>query len=151
MPTNESYGAPPPGVSAAKDAVNVPSIVLMIVGAIGVLSSLSGLVSSGSSDMVKNILDQSGNMPDEQREMLLKFAEASSGVGSKLFSLISLGYNAFIIFGAIKMRQLQNFGLAMAAAILAIVPCSGCYCLGIPFGIWALVVLNKPEVKASFS
>ena len=31
------------------------------------------------------------------------------------------------------------------------VPCiSPCCLVGLPIGIWALVVLNKPEVKGSF-
>jgi hypothetical protein len=31
------------------------------------------------------------------------------------------------------------------------VPCiSPCCLVGLPIGIWALVVLNKPEVKSSF-
>jgi hypothetical protein len=39
----------------------------------------------------------------------------------------------------------------MTAAILALVPCTSPCCLaGIPAGIWALVVLAKPEVKAGF-
>jgi hypothetical protein len=39
----------------------------------------------------------------------------------------------------------------MAASIIAIIPCFGpCCCLGIPVGIWALVVINKPEVKSAF-
>jgi len=39
----------------------------------------------------------------------------------------------------------------MAAAIVACVPfCSPCVVLGIPFGIWALVVMAKPEVRAAF-
>ena len=28
---------------------------------------------------------------------------------------------------------------------------NACCLLGVPFGIWALVVLNKPEVKAQFT
>lgn len=37
------------------------------------------------------------------------------------------------------------------AAILAMIPCvSPCCLLGLPLGIWALIVLLKPEVKAAF-
>jgi hypothetical protein len=49
------------------------------------------------------------------------------------------------------MQQLTSHGLAMAAAIIAMIPCfSPCCVLGLPFGIWALVVLSKPEVKSQF-
>jgi hypothetical protein len=57
-----------------------------------------------------------------------------------------------IIFGAIKMMKGQNRTLAMAAAVLSIVPITCCaFPLGMIFGIWALVVMMNPEVKAYFA
>jgi len=39
----------------------------------------------------------------------------------------------------------------VAASIIAMIPCvSPCCCLGLPFGIWALVVLARPAVKSAF-
>jgi len=56
-----------------------------------------------------------------------------------------------IIVGAVKMMNLSSYGLAMTAAIAAITPCFyPCCVLGIPFGIWALVVLCDKNVKAAF-
>jgi len=56
-----------------------------------------------------------------------------------------------LLWGSIKMKQLQNYPLAMTTALLAIVPCtSPCCVLSIPFGIWALVVLTDPAVKNAF-
>ena len=58
---------------------------------------------------------------------------------------------AFILFGALKMKKLESYGLAMAASIIAMIPCfSPCCLLGLPIGIWAVVVLSKPEVKSAF-
>jgi len=49
------------------------------------------------------------------------------------------------------MMKLNNYGLCIAASIAALVPClTPCCCLGLPAGVWALVVLCKPEVKAAF-
>jgi hypothetical protein len=49
------------------------------------------------------------------------------------------------------MKKLESYGLAMAASIIAMIPCvSPCCLLGLPIGIWALVVLMKPEVKSAF-
>jgi hypothetical protein len=40
----------------------------------------------------------------------------------------------------------------VVTSIVAMVPCLGpCCIVGIPIGIWALVVLMKPEVKAAFT
>ncbi len=50
-----------------------------------------------------------------------------------------------------KMKKLESYGLAMAASIIAMIPClSPCCLIGLPIGIWALVVLSKPEVKSAF-
>jgi len=38
----------------------------------------------------------------------------------------------------------------MAGAVVAMLPCQCCCLLGLPAGIWALVVLNKPEVNSQF-
>jgi len=51
----------------------------------------------------------------------------------------------------LKMKKLENYGLAMTASILAMIPClSPCCLIGLPIGIWAVVVLSKPEVKSAF-
>jgi len=55
-----------------------------------------------------------------------------------------------VIWGGVKMRNLESYPLAMAAAIIAMIPCFWpCCVLGLPFGIWALVVLSDPLVRAA--
>jgi len=78
------------------------------------------------------------------------FAFLSGGLGI-VATLVGIAVGAVIIFGALKMRKLQNYNLAMTAAILAMVPCSACCIIGLGAGIWSLVVLMKPEVKAAFT
>ena len=58
----------------------------------------------------------------------------------------------FVVFyGAVQMLKGRRLGIAKTAAILAIIPmCSPLFVIGIPFGIWALVVLSKPDVRAAF-
>ncbi len=56
-----------------------------------------------------------------------------------------------VLVGAIRMKQLQNLGLARAACIVGLLPCNGCCLLTLPFGIWGLVVLARPEVQRYFS
>jgi phage FluMu protein Com len=68
-----------------------------------------------------------------------------------VFGVIGLIMSILLLIGAIKMKALENYGLAMTASIIAMIPCtSPCCFLGLPFGIWALVVLSDPVVKASF-
>jgi hypothetical protein len=39
----------------------------------------------------------------------------------------------------------------MTGAIVAMLPCFlPCCCLGLPVGIWAVMVISKPDVHAAF-
>jgi len=51
--------------------------------------------------------------------------------------------------GAWRMRQLRGYGLAITAAILGIITPPGMI-IGVIFGIWALAVLTRGEVRAAF-
>jgi predicted Ser/Thr protein kinase len=70
------------------------------------------------------------------------------------FGLLALVIAAFacstvMIVAALKMKRLQAYGLAVAASVLAMVV-SPCNLVGLPIGIWALVVLGQREVRAGF-
>ncbi|MBC8356108.1 MAG: hypothetical protein H8E66_29370 [Planctomycetes bacterium] len=59
--------------------------------------------------------------------------------------------NLAIICGAVQMIRMKSYSSAMTAAILSVIPvCSPCIFIGIPFGIWAIIVLRDPKVKARF-
>lgn len=69
-----------------------------------------------------------------------------------LLSACSLLVSIVILWGGISMKKLRSYALAMSASILAMIPCfSPCCLVGIPIGIWALVVLSDPSVRAAFS
>lgn len=55
-----------------------------------------------------------------------------------------------MLIGALHMRRLRNYALALTAAVLAVLPCSGCCIVSMPCGIWALVVLLDANVRAAF-
>jgi hypothetical protein len=74
-----------------------------------------------------------------------------SGVIGLVFNVIWLLMGGLVIFGAIKMKKLEGYGLAMAASVIAAIPCtSPCCFLGLPLGIWAIVVLMNQDVKNAF-
>jgi len=73
-------------------------------------------------------------------------------IGGYGIALITLLVSPIIIFGAIQMMGGKRYGLSKAAAILAVVPFTACCMLfGAPFGIWAYIVLNQPDVKGYFA
>lgn len=62
-----------------------------------------------------------------------------------------LTIEGIIIAGAINMLRLRNYKTAKSAAILCMLPiCTAGFIFGIPFGLWALIVLNRPAVKTAF-
>jgi hypothetical protein len=77
-------------------------------------------------------------------------------------AVIELVLGGLTLYGALKMRKLQAWGLAMTVSILAIVASFGACCMvsflgivqvgiALPFGIWATIALNDADVKASFT
>jgi hypothetical protein len=61
------------------------------------------------------------------------------------------GLSAFVLFAGIQMFRLRQYGVARVGSILSVLPLLGPCCgLSIPFGIWGVVVLGKPEVRAAF-
>ena len=64
--------------------------------------------------------------------------------------LACLLFSSFEIFAALKMKQLEAYGLAIAASILAIL-ISPSSVIGLPIGIWSLVVLSRADVRAAFA
>jgi hypothetical protein len=126
---------------AGADQVNGPATGLIVVAVLGAIAQVASLVLNlaGTSFMA------SSRMPREA------WANMFSGTLGVVSSALGIVVSAVILLGAIKMKRLENYGLAMAASIIAMIPCfSPCCLIGLPIGIWSLVVLLKPEVKSAF-
>jgi len=59
----------------------------------------------------------------------------------------SLAPALVIFFGAYQMLRLQSYAWSMAAAIVSIIACS---LIGLPVGIWALIILAQPDTREAF-
>ena len=149
--------APPPltapvaGASEGQDAalqlVKGPAIGLKVTAIVGLV-----LVGLG---LVYNVLVLSGvniglqQIQDPQMQKLISKLGGGLGIVQDIIGGI---VGVIVLIGAAKMQKLQNYQFALTASIVAMLPCiSPCCVFGLPFGIWALVVLNKPEVKSQFS
>jgi hypothetical protein len=129
----------------ALQAVKGPAIALIVTASIGVVLYLLSALGhfAGAGNMFQHDLS---NIPPQWREIINRTQGPSGG----FYALFSAAINGFVLLGAIKMLRLQGRSLAFAACIVAMLPCSCCCFFGIPFGIWGLVVLNRPEVKDRF-
>lgn len=66
-----------------------------------------------------------------------------------LVPLSALVLSSIILVAGLKMKRLQAYGLAVAGSILAILV-SPANLIGLPIGIWALVVLSQRQVREAF-
>ena|SRR5438093_207040 len=142
-PLSSPSFAVPPRFNAAP-VVQAPGIFLMVVGALGCMLNLLNLLSH----LLGWALVQTQSTGNPELDRMMQLMSGSFGLA---FHALLLGLNVLVISGGWRMIQLKNYGLCIAAAVVAVVPClSPCCCLGIPPGIWALIVLSRPEVKAVF-
>lgn len=133
---------------AALQAVKGPAIGLKVTAIIGLILVALGLVMNVMSLVGHPITFGVQQMGDPNMQRM--FNQLGGGLGV-VQSLIGGGIGVAILIGASKMQSLTNHQFAFTASILAMLPClSPCCFLGLPFGIWALVVLNKPEIKSQF-
>jgi tRNA A-37 threonylcarbamoyl transferase component Bud32 len=66
--------------------------------------------------------------------------------------VLSLAPAAIVIVGALKMRRCEAYELALIAGITALIPFGGpAWLLSLPMGLWAILVLCKPRVRAGFA
>ena len=145
MPMGGPPGYPPMGdPMRAQGQVAGPAIGLLIVGIFMILGQIAGIIVN-LLGVGMGAVGAAGGGEDA-------IANLFSGVVGLVFNVVWMVFGGLVIFGALKMKALQSYGLAMTAAIVAMLPCTSSWCclLGLPIGIWALVVLMNNDVKAAF-
>jgi phage FluMu protein Com len=144
------YQGPPgqPDPYAAQ-RVSGPATALTVTAILGVVMNVLGTMANVSMLALGPMAGQPGaNMRLRHEDT---FPMMLGGGVYVALGLFGVAMSIIILIGARKMKRLEGHTFAMAAAIIALVPCiSPCCLLGLPFGIWALVVLNDPSVKAAF-
>lgn len=132
--------------AGALEKVNGPAIGLFVTAGFGLLAAIAGII--------MNVLGVGMGAAElggsaETAQFAKMMGGGALGVVQGIFAI---AVSVVIFLGANKMRKLESYGFSLAASIIAMVPCiSPCCIIGLPIGIWAIVVLNKPEVKSHFS
>jgi hypothetical protein len=138
-------GVYPQARTSAQQLVTGPAIGLMVTAGLGIAGGLVGLTLALAR---WGAAPEMPGMDPQIARMIQMFAYGPVGIVAKV---VGLAISVFVLYGALKMQKLSGYGLSLAAAIVALIPCfSPCCLLGLPIGIWALVVLSKPEVKSQF-
>jgi len=118
----------------------VPSIGMIVFALTGLL--FMAMVAVGMMADPNQVFQNVGDDPAKRAGAIGFFvAYFSVGLITRLVQLV----------GAIAMLRVRGYSLALAGALATVIPCEVYCCLPcLPFGIWALVVLNSAEVKAAF-
>jgi hypothetical protein len=141
---------PTPNVTArAAEQLRVPALGVLIAGMLSLLLALGDLLLAIAMLMGFQLGPPPQNLPPILQGLFqptpgqVAFGAVLNGIRVVTCSLV--------IYGGLKMQRLESYGWAVTSSILSLIFCLNCCCcLGIPFGIWALVVLNRPEVRAAF-
>jgi hypothetical protein len=159
---------PPPGDAAgARKRVQVPAILLIVVGVLNVLMAFFpvqwglGVGRATPEELAKAEEDMKKNNPEQYKQWqeAKKQGWTLEGImrGMLIFfyswSGVDFLAGLLTIAGGVRMLALRSYGLAVFAALLAAIPfvsCSGCFLLGEAVGLWALIVLMNGDVRAAF-
>jgi len=138
----------PSGVAGTRESawqqLSGPAIGLIITGALGLISAVASL----AFNILGAGLGASGMGGNPEIERLIRTFSGTLGMFMKVSGIL---ISIFLLYGGLKMKKLENYTASLLASIIAMIPClSPCCLIGLPVGIWALIVLNRPEVKSHF-
>jgi hypothetical protein len=151
----------PRSLERAPAPVRVPGTLLIVTGSLLLIAVLLAFIQlpgqPAKMDEAIAQIDANQNMPADQKDMWKniftsgkEFFESPAAPASYALSGV---FAVLIIVGGVKLMNLSGVAFPVTGSILAMIPCtSSCCCLiGLPAGIWALVVLSRPEVKAAIA
>ncbi len=128
----------------AEKLVRWPAVALICVGAFYLLLYLPSLFLF-SGEWFEKVMAENYPEADWGSVGALSTFNVVTSIFSDVITLI-------VIAGGVAMLQGRLWGLALTAAILTMLPCVGPCCgIFLPVGVWALIVLMKPEVKELLS
>ena len=151
----------PRALAEARAAVRPPGTLLILTGSLLLIGAIMAFIQlPGQPAKMDNAIaqiDADKNMPADQKDfwkgIFTSMKEFFQSPMAPISYALSGVFAILIILGGVKLMNLSGPALPVTASILAMIPCtSSCCCLvGLPAGIWALIVMSRPVVKAAFA
>lgn len=123
--------SPVAGPAAPQNSYLTPGIALVVLAAPWVLVMLLGFLG--------------------RTLQLLTGDDLLEGIAQMGMVAVALASSIATLLGGIAMIRRRNLPLAKLGAVAALLPCTGCFLLQLPFAIWALVVLNRAAAQRDFA
>jgi cytochrome bd-type quinol oxidase subunit 2 len=133
---DDEYGIALSPREVARRRVMVPAVAFLVIGVLCILGAFAGAVAVVAECM-------SGRTPQSRLPGLLIFL---------WLMLVAACLFVLVMAGGVSMMRLRRRGLALTAAyIVTGLSLAGPYgILFYPFGIWALILLYRPDVREEF-
>jgi hypothetical protein len=159
--------SPPPdpyGLSnqVAREKVQLPAVFLIVVGVLNLLGALYLSFEAVTYAMMSvERFEEARQLMMQKLPFLAEYLEqqdaaqlkATNTATSAIWAVVAFVAALLTLVAGIQMRLLRYYGLAVIGAIVAALPCISCVgCCGVGevVGIWALVILLQPDVRALF-
>jgi hypothetical protein len=65
--------------------------------------------------------------------------------------VLFLASQVCLLVGAARLRNLTSYSWALTAGMIALLPTGPLWLVGLGLGIWTLIVIHQPEVRACFT
>jgi tRNA A-37 threonylcarbamoyl transferase component Bud32 len=123
-------------IESVRRRVWIPAVSLLIAGVIDCLSSAGAVVGTIILLVQKGFSGRFLGFLPGSAQLVIVVAMAARAV--------------IVVSGAWNLMQLRSRRTAMAGSVLAMLPFSPGAVIGLPMGIWALMVMARKRVKAAF-
>jgi hypothetical protein len=159
---DESAAPIPRHLESINGRVRPPAIALIVVGILNLLGACFGFLnvaltaSTPANELHQRLLDVYQAFPALQDELKKRSPDELKNETVLIYGGaggVSLVLSVLVIISGIRMLSLKNYALAVCGAVCTAIPClscGGCCLVGQAIGIWALIVLLNPEVRAAF-
>ncbi|HEY1189062.1 MAG TPA: hypothetical protein VGE74_15515 [Gemmata sp.] len=131
---------------AAKNRVATLGVVLIVTAVLCGLSNFGGLVALRALTKEKAPAPPPKNMSPKEKDQFENGRSAAPLFDFLCVGAVSLVYLPVLLSG-IALHSGSGRTLGLTAAVCAMLPCSPGFLIGLPVGIWALVVLSNEDVK----
>ncbi len=150
-------GSSPPPQPAPDARLRILGQLLTFIGAMAIVLSAVNLSDSitnyrDPSQLEKRLPELKKIFPDDEAfseaiDQMLVWNETPFFI---VYAAVCVGISIVILLGGWRVRQRRSYSLGIVSAVLVMLPVNLTCCVGIPVGVWALVVLLNDDVRKSF-
>jgi hypothetical protein len=145
-------------------AVRLPATLLIVIGMLSLLLATLLLIQLDSiPDKLDQIIAEISANPQLAKEDKDKQIDFFTAVKDSIethrtafvtYYAINIACSILVVIGGINMLRLSGPAIPIISCVIAILPGALVWCCcfgGFPVGIWALVVLNRPDIRAAMA